>query len=166
MLVAFAAKQVGIDDFKEYALLGDDIVISNPSVAEAYMKLLGRYDIPFNPTKTHTSLDTFEFAKRWCKGEELTPFPLPGLMSVLHKWHHTYQFLVEAEVKGYPLPDLRGPRSFESLYKALYPKTERFSQYLVQRTTLLHAIPKEGDSPERLAEKLLSIITTYKLPGE
>lgn len=67
-------------------------------------------------SKTHSSEDAFEFAKRWYKGVEITPFPLAGFCSVLHRWHLTYQFLKEAEGKGFPLPPLQGPRSFESLY--------------------------------------------------
>lgn len=49
------------------------------------MKVLAEFGIPYSPMKTHSSKDTFEFAKRWYKGEEISPFPLSGFLSVARK---------------------------------------------------------------------------------
>ena len=47
-----------------YMLLGDDIVIANDAVAEAYKMILRDCGIPFNPSKTHVSESGYEFAKK------------------------------------------------------------------------------------------------------
>lgn len=48
----------------DYCLLGDDIVIFDPIVAEHYQKILIALDMPISEQKTHISYDTFEFCKR------------------------------------------------------------------------------------------------------
>lgn len=63
-----------------YMLLGDDIVIADDKVAEAYKDLLLEWDIPFNEAKTHTSFYGFEFAKQYIyKEQNISPFPISAL---------------------------------------------------------------------------------------
>jgi hypothetical protein len=45
-------------------MLGDDIVIYNTRLAEAYEAILLELDVPISPEKSHKSHDLFEFAKR------------------------------------------------------------------------------------------------------
>lgn len=79
-IVRLAALRCGLPHFKDYALLGDDIVIANDKVAQRYRDLLAILAMPISETKTHVSIDTYEFAKRWIqKGIEVTPFSLSGL---------------------------------------------------------------------------------------
>lgn len=69
--------------FEAYSLLGDDLVIFNDKVAEAYKALISSLGMPYSPAKTHTSKDMFEFAKRWFTGTtEVTGFSISGLLSV------------------------------------------------------------------------------------
>jgi len=61
-------------------LLGDDIVIANDRLAEAYMKILTEWGIEFNKSKTHTSENGFEFAKQIrLHDQNVSPFPLSAL---------------------------------------------------------------------------------------
>lgn len=63
-------------------VLGDDLVIANDLVANAYKALISSLDMPYSPEKTHTSKDVYEFAKRWVyQGEEITGFSIGGLLS-------------------------------------------------------------------------------------
>lgn len=64
LLVHYAAFRCGIMNFKDYILLGDDIVINNNKVAQCYIALLTNYGVDISLTKTHTSYNTYEFAKR------------------------------------------------------------------------------------------------------
>lgn len=41
-IVAFCAKRAGVDNFTDYAVLGDDIIIANSKVANNYLKFLNR----------------------------------------------------------------------------------------------------------------------------
>jgi UTP-glucose-1-phosphate uridylyltransferase len=64
LIVAIAASRCGIDNFKHYIILGDDIVINNDRVAKKYMKIIKDLGIEISVAKTHVSSDTYEFAKR------------------------------------------------------------------------------------------------------
>jgi hypothetical protein len=50
--------------FNEYALLGDDIVLTNPLIANAYKKIIKELGVDISEMKSHVSSDTYEFAKR------------------------------------------------------------------------------------------------------
>jgi len=63
-VVYAAAKSAGIPNYTEYALLGDDIVLTNPKVAEMYLKIMKELGVGISPLKSHVSQDSFEFAKR------------------------------------------------------------------------------------------------------
>jgi len=90
--------------FKDYALLGDDLVIANKHVAEKYLTILSRLDIEYSPAKTHISENFYEFAKRiFYNGEEITGFSVGGLMSVWKSYPLLLNFLRNQESHGYVL---------------------------------------------------------------
>lgn len=65
-----------------YIVLGDDVVIAHSGLAREYREILRVLDVPISAIKTHVSKDTYEFAKRWVyKGQEVTPFPIPGVIT-------------------------------------------------------------------------------------
>jgi len=53
-----------IDNFTDYILLGDDIVIRNDKVAQKYITIMTRLGVDISIPKTHVSKNTYEFAKR------------------------------------------------------------------------------------------------------
>jgi hypothetical protein len=65
-----------------YMLLGDDIVIADDSVAKYYKQYLKEWGVPYNETKTHTSLHGYEFAKQIIIHDEMnvSPFPMAALL--------------------------------------------------------------------------------------
>lgn len=70
-LVQLAASRVGIERFRDYALLGDDIVIANEAVAKAYYALMTvELGVEINLDKSLVSSNTFEFAKQIIKGDQ------------------------------------------------------------------------------------------------
>lgn len=80
IIVRISARRCGITSFKDYALLGDDIVIRNHEVAKTYKEILEILDMPISEQKTHISDEIYEFAKRWVyKGQEVTGFSVSGL---------------------------------------------------------------------------------------
>nr|QIR30230.1 RNA-dependent RNA polymerase [Plasmopara viticola lesion associated mitovirus 6] len=81
LVVHWCAKLEGIDNFSDYILLGDDIVIKNDKVAKRYIKWINCLGVSISMHKTHVSKDTYEFAKRWySKGKEITGLPLNGII--------------------------------------------------------------------------------------
>jgi len=125
LVVQYAARLCGYIDFNDYILLGDDIVIKNNKVAHKYITLMTRWGVDISPTKTHVSIDTYEFAKRWIKnGKEITGVPLKGLFQ---NWNNP--FIVYGELLNYlsKLPIHRG--TVLDLVAKLYDKLPyRFSK--------------------------------------
>nr|QIQ28428.1 putative RNA-dependent RNA polymerase [Fusarium sacchari mitovirus 1] len=81
LVVHYAAKLSNIDNFDQYIILGDDIVIKNDIVAKNYIKIINKLGVDISLTKTHVSKDTYEFAKRWIKNKsEITGLPSRGII--------------------------------------------------------------------------------------
>lgn len=64
LVVAYAAHLAGIVGFKDYIMLGDDIVIKNSKVAKYYIRIMTSLGVDISVQKTHVSKNTYEFAKR------------------------------------------------------------------------------------------------------
>lgn len=83
-----------------YALLGDDIVISNEAVGERYITVIRSLGIEISEVKTHKSYHLIEFSKRLLyKGQEITPFPFAGLYTGRRRYNLLTSLLVQAEKK-------------------------------------------------------------------
>jgi len=82
LVVHWCAHLCGHKKFKDYILLGDDIVIKNDEVAQKYKQWMNYLGVDLSDSKTHVSEDTYEFAKRWiCKGKEITGVPMSGIVN-------------------------------------------------------------------------------------
>jgi hypothetical protein len=96
LVVDYCAHLEGLEaqsDF--YILLGDDIVINHDGVAKRYKDTMAALGVAISPLKTHESLTTYEFAKRWFHfGREISGIQLAGfyhlldagLTSKINKW--------------------------------------------------------------------------------
>nr|QDH89648.1 MAG: RNA-dependent RNA polymerase [Mitovirus sp.] len=105
-VVQKAAFDCGAYPFKEYVLLGDDIVIYNDAVAKRYKEIICSLGVDCSPTKSHVSSNTYEFAKRWFHfGIEVSPVPLKGLLANSGNPVLLFQDLLDLVYKG------RGPKS-------------------------------------------------------
>nr|WLK77421.1 RNA-dependent RNA polymerase [Suillus luteus mitovirus 4] len=136
LVVHYAAYLCGYNDFKDYILLGDDIVIKNNKVANKYITLMTRLGVDISQSKTHVSKDTYEFAKRWIRnGQEITGIPLKGLLnnwtkpqvvyleifSYIMKVSTSRLSVIDICCKLYSnLPYSKRIKSFRSMYKLLY----------------------------------------------
>jgi len=117
-LVRLAAVRAGIPHFRDYALLGDDLVIANAAVATEYRNLLSILDMPVSEAKTHVSVDTYEFAKRWVhKGEEITGFGVSGLRAVWKKYSLLHNYLQTQQHHGWCLPTSEHPDLVSTIYQ-------------------------------------------------
>lgn len=88
LTVRTAARLSGLNpnNFTQYALLGDDIVLTHTEVAEKYRQLMRELGVDLSLAKTHVSNDTFEFAKRWYQaGIEISGIPLSSFLG-LTRW--------------------------------------------------------------------------------
>lgn len=116
LVVHFCAKLAGFHNFEfdQYILLGDDIVIKNDIVAKHYKTIMASLGVELSIAKTHVSKDTYEFAKRWIKlGNEITPFPILGLVENIHNPFLVYTILFDyARIKNCVFPIKKNLLSF------------------------------------------------------
>jgi len=84
-IVRLAATRAGLSPrWSNYALLGDDIVITNHDVAKEYRAILASIGVEVSEQKTHVSEDTYEFAKRWIsRGTEVSAAPFGSLFEAI-----------------------------------------------------------------------------------
>ncbi|ATS94399.1 RNA-dependent RNA polymerase [Erysiphe necator mitovirus 2] len=153
MVVFVAARNCGIKRFYDYAILGDDIVISHDQVAAEYKRIISALGVELSEAKSHVSKDTFEFAKRWFhKSVEISPFPLHGLISTLKSWPQLMELLInEVPKRGYRsiLDFSPGLNSFVDLFPSI-----RMGKTILKRIELNLHLPymwtsEEGDVNER-----------------
>lgn len=65
----------------KYVILGDDVLIGDPALAELYMSSLTSLGVEFSSQKTYVSEHFGEFAKRYLfEGSEVTPFPVSAVL--------------------------------------------------------------------------------------
>jgi hypothetical protein len=111
-VVQWAALLCGYNNFDQYILLGDDIVIKNDKVALKYIALMKRWGVEISVSKTHKSRNSYEFAKRWIHfNQEISPLPVKGiaahigeLKTVLHlvsTWHLKTHYLLGSGSSAY-----------------------------------------------------------------
>jgi hypothetical protein len=109
--------------FKGYFLLGDDLRIDHDLVAKEYKNLISELGMPYSEAKTHTSIDGFEFAKRWFyQGTEITGFSVPGLLSVWKSYPLLLNFLDNQGSHGWVLSESRHPSLIRSIHRTLHGK--------------------------------------------
>jgi hypothetical protein len=103
VIVQVAAQRVGVSNFTNYAVLGDDIVINHDSVASEYLRLMELLGLSINLGKSVISDDMVEFAKRWKTSEGIDFSPIgPGLiLACMRKPITIGAMLTEAFNKGY-----------------------------------------------------------------
>jgi len=103
----------------EYCLLGDDIILGNKELGEAYRRRITKLGIEASDSKTHVSCDMFEFAKRvFIQGEEVTPFSVSSVSRNLELYPLLVAGLRGEVEKGYRY--VGGiPGAVESLYESL-----------------------------------------------
>lgn len=168
LVVAYAAKINGLTKFKQYILLGDDIVIYNDAVAETYKMLMERLGVNTSPHKTHTSLHLYEFAKRWyMDGKEITGIQLRGLMDSMNKYHMIYQMIYTLYERG---QYSRVPVTIPDLILSLYKRVGTYSRerkHLRVKLEMIHAFRKYKESLDSMY--LIKVIKgiypgNYELP--
>jgi len=96
ILIRYCAWQIGIKDFHNYIVLGDDVVIKNDQVASMYKSVMYKLGVDLSDTKTHVSASWYEFAKRWIKqGKEVSPIPIHGIVDNIQNLGVIYQIFYE-----------------------------------------------------------------------
>lgn len=144
LIVQFAGLRCNIPNFKEYILLGDDIVIYNDQVASEYVSIINKIGAEISLQKTHTSTSCYEFAKRWFKdGIEVSGIPLRGFIENFDKYHIIYMNVKEIINRGfYPVFPITIPDLIYAYLRSDSHLKARQLSNLYNRITGLHAIDR------------------------
>lgn len=104
VIVQIAAIRAGfsVNTFRQYCVLGDDIVINNDKVAAHYQELMHTLGVGINPSKSIISYDVVEFAKRWLTPYgEISPLGPGNILNCSRNNGALGSLLYEAHQKGY-----------------------------------------------------------------
>jgi len=102
-IMFWCCNEVGIKwSSAKYVILGDDVLIGNVSLGEAYRKKILTLGIEVSEQKSFTSRRICEFAKRFqYEGQEVTPFPVSSLVDNLGDVSLLYSSISGEEKKGF-----------------------------------------------------------------
>lgn len=157
LIVRYAAVKAGLTSrFRDYVLLGDDIVIAHDAVAKEYLAIMAGMGVEISEAKTFISNDMYEFAKRVIyKGTEVTPAAFGSMFDAI-------TFVSEKTLKangGTMIPTKAIKRiSFYGVavwFRELESRWLLPSETMVSRSLFadLFALLGRGALSERLAEK-------------
>lgn len=162
LIVQMAAKKANKTlPWNQYALLGDDIVLTDATVVEYYRQLIKSVGGSFSEVKSHTSLHSYELAKRWIvNGTEITGAPLRAFLT-----KEKYSFLTEKVSElmtrwGYMerFPITVGP--LKDLYCILHPSD--LAAKWAEKGYMYWLLPKKQDSLQ-LAEHKIETLSVRTL---
>jgi len=107
VIVRIAGARVGRPDFVDYALLGDDIVIADAAVAQAYHYLMTVIlGVEINLSKSLVSQHSFEFAKRLVTLDgEVSPVGAKNLLVAVKTIRGIPSILLDLVNKGFALSE-------------------------------------------------------------
>jgi len=81
LIVRYSARVAGVPWVGNYSLLGDDLLLTNEKLYDAYLKVTTELGMELSLTKTFKSPRLFEFAKRFfLNRSEVSPFPLGSII--------------------------------------------------------------------------------------
>jgi hypothetical protein len=104
IIVQIAAARAGEIQpwFRDYAIIGDDIIIANDSVASSYRAMMNNLGVEINMTKSHHG-NVAEFAKKWIHTSlgEITPIGAGNILMVVRNIRLLPNLLVDMSAKGF-----------------------------------------------------------------
>lgn len=161
LIVLTAARLEGYDPrtFREYNILGDDVVIFNKRVGSRYKELIHSLGVEINQFKTIEDGNVLEFAKRlFYKKKEVTPITLnslkeaPDIYNLVHFWR-------SAEDKGVKTAlDTGNPESF---YHNLLTILRRRDKRSAKNAKWLHMWPWSNDPDQSESYDYLASVYTF-----
>jgi hypothetical protein len=139
IIVQYAAYIIGEYPTKKYILLGDDIVIGGKLLADTYKEIIGALGVGISEHKTHVSINTYEFAKRWFRnGIEVSGLQVNAFMETWKSYPLLFQTIRTYYERGlFPKRVSSYPELIENLL-VLLGMFERKAQNIARKVEVLH----------------------------
>lgn len=109
LLVQIASLRVGYTTwFEDYAVLGDDVVIADVAVAQAYKEVMAHLGVDINMSKSVvSSTGVCEFAKKLLvSGKEFGPYGVKELFEFIRGPRHFKELVLNNSVLDLALDEL------------------------------------------------------------
>jgi hypothetical protein len=139
IIVQYAAYLIGEYPTKKYILLGDDIVIGGDLLAKTYKELIGALGVGISEHKTHVSINTYEFAKRWFRNNiEVSGLQVNAFMETWKSYPLLFQTIRTYYERGlFPKRVSSYPELIENLLTIL-GMHQRFADNISRKVEILH----------------------------
>jgi hypothetical protein len=139
IIVQYAAYLIGEYPTKKYILLGDDIVIGGDLLAKTYKEVIGALGVGISEHKTHVSINTYEFAKRWFRNNiEVSGLQVNAFMETWKSYPLLFQTIRTYYERGlFPKRASSYPELIENLLTIL-GMWERKAQNIARKVEVLH----------------------------
>lgn len=125
IIVRIAGKRVELPNYRDYSLLGDDIVLTNHKVVNKYEELIRNFKIDIVPSKSYKG-NLIEFAKRHIyNDEEISGLQIGGFLKTWKSYPLLHGFFETSSERGY----FKTCKTRESMLEELY--TINNKRYLV-----------------------------------
>lgn len=149
--IQVAAFRAGITTrFRDYVVLGDDVVIANDDVAKQYKLLISQLGVNLSDAKSHVSMNTYEFAKRWYQdGIEISGIQLSSLNHKGLNWPTVAEWLRTALARWSLEAHRVDSGSIRILLKDLGLRIRDYHKIV----TYLH-LPRPGEQEDSRLEKI------------
>lgn len=111
--VLISARRAGFENFRDYDLLGDDIVLRGDTdmhqrVFDHYLVLMRSLGVGIHPKKGISSRNgSFEFAKRFVRGQDVLSSLKWKELAATTSWKSVNSLLLGMTRRGLPLPQIR-----------------------------------------------------------
>lgn len=136
--------------FRDYVVLGDDVVIANDDVAKEYKILISQLGVNLSEAKSHVSVNTYEFAKRWYQdGTEISGIQLASLNPKDLNWSTVAEWLRTALARWSIQAHRVETVSIRTLMKGLGLRIRDYHKVV----TYLH-LPRPGEADDSRLEKI------------
>lgn len=149
----------------KYVLLGDDVLIGDHRLGQAYLSLITKLGMKYSVQKTHISPVLCEFAKRWIyKGSDISPFPISALKSCQKKWYNLLTLFSEQSRLGWEFGD-QVPQVVSSFYGVVLNMPSRFRKGIFNKAILGEQILLHIWGLQRAHESITGLVRTLGTPG-
>lgn len=149
----------------QYFLLGDDILIGDREVAEAYLGLLDYLGVKYSKEKTYISRYMFELAKCiYYRGVEITGFPVSALVENPGSISRGLSTCLGETVKGFvPLHGYQRVLEDLDLYWARHGKVvpSRARRGQIMRAVIGSFALKAGGGEDALRAANAALLSAY-----
>lgn len=150
VVIQYCAFKAGINsEFKDYAVLGDDVVIGRKDVAGIYKEVIKNLGVDISDNKSHESENFCEFAKNmWLIDDtgvvNISGVPLPGVLESFKNPFSMAQELRKSQRKGTldntSVPVSTSIRSFISQFASLQKRGWKWAQIIIDWWNVMDAI--------------------------